>query len=39
METKTTVNEIVKNEYVITKDGLRVSYEEYIDMIKSEQPW
>lgn len=39
METKTTVNEIVKNEYVITKDGLRVSYEEYLDMIKSEQPW
>lgn len=39
METKTTVNEISKNEYVITKDGLRVSYEEYIDMIKSEQPW
>ena len=39
MEPKTTVNEIVKNEYVITKDGLRVSYEEYLDMIKSEQPW
>ena len=29
----------METKYVITKDGLRVSYEEYLDMIKSEQPW
>lgn len=39
METKTTVSETMKNEYVLTKDGLRVSYEEFLDMVKSEQPW
>ena len=39
MEIKTTTSETMKNEYVLTKDDLRVSYEEFLDMVKSEQPW
>jgi len=35
MQTKNTVK--VGTGYVITKDGIRMSYEEYIDMIRSEQ--
>lgn len=27
----------VSNQYVITKDGIRMSYKEYMEMIKSEQ--
>lgn len=34
-ETKTTVE--TETRWVITKDGIRMTYEEYIDMIKSEQ--
>lgn len=34
----TTITTNVKtNSYVITKDGLRVSYEEYIEMIMAER--
>lgn len=32
-ETKTVVNE----RYVITSDGIRMSYKEYMDMIRSER--
>lgn len=35
MQTKNTVK--VDTSYVITKDGIRMSYEEYIDMVKSER--
>ena len=34
--TNTTTNVTTKS-YVITKDGLRVSYEEYIEMVKAER--
>ena len=34
MQTKNTVK--VTTGHVITQDGIRMSYEEYIDMIKSE---
>ena len=34
----TTTNTNVRtNSYVITKDGLRVSYEEYIEMVMAER--
>ncbi len=36
MEIKTT-KEITRERYVITKDGIRMSYEEYLDMIRSER--
>jgi hypothetical protein len=35
MQTKNTVQ--VDNRYVITRDGIRMSYREYMDMIKSER--
>lgn len=34
--TNTTTN-VKTNNYVITKDGLRVSYEEYIEMVMAER--
>ena len=34
METKNTTK--TETKYVITKDGIRMTYEEYIDMIRSE---
>lgn len=33
----TTTTNVKTNSYVITKDGLRVSYEEYIEMIMAER--
>lgn len=35
METKMNVKEETK--YVFTKDGIRMSYEEYLDMVRSER--
>lgn len=35
MQTKNTVK--ADTSYVITKDGIRMSYKEYMDMIRSEQ--
>lgn len=39
MENKTNMAKttVVRKRYVITSDGMRMSYEEYIDMIKSER--
>ncbi len=39
MENKTNVAKttVVRKRYVITSDGMRMSYEEYIDMVKSER--
>lgn len=39
MENKTNVAKttVVRKRYVITSDGMRMSYEEYIDIIKSER--
>ena len=39
MENKTNVEKttVVRKRYVITSDGMRMSYEEYIDMINSEK--
>ena len=39
MENKTNVAKttVVRNRYVVTSDGMRMSYEEYIDMINSEK--
>ena len=39
MENKTNVAKttVVRKRYVITSDGMRMSYEEYIDMINSEK--
>lgn len=39
MENKTNAAKttVVRKRYVITSDGMRMSYEEYIDMIKSER--
>lgn len=39
MENKTNVvkTTVVRKRYVITSDGMRMSYEEYIDMVKSER--
>lgn len=39
MENKTDVAKttVVRKRYVITSNGMRMSYEEYIDMIKSER--
>lgn len=39
MENKTNVAKttVVRKRYVITNDGMRMSYEEYIDMISSEK--
>ena len=36
MEIKTT-NGTTRERYVITKDGIRMSYEEYLDMVRSER--
>ena len=36
MENKTTIKVETTKRYVITKDGIRMSYDEYLDMIKSE---
>ena len=36
METKTT-KVVTRERYVITKDGIRMTYEEYLDMIESER--
>ena len=35
MENKTTINEMATNRYVITSDGIRMTYEEYLDMVRS----
>ena len=35
MQTKNTTK--VNTGYVITKDGIRMSYQEYMDMIRSER--
>lgn len=35
MQTNNTVQ--VDTRYVITRDGIRMSYQEYMDMIRSEQ--
>ena len=35
METKKTVK--TETEYVISKDGIRMTYKEYMDMIRSER--
>ena len=35
MQTKNTTK--VETRWVITKDGIRMSYNEYMDMIRSEQ--
>ena len=32
-----TTTDVTTKSYVITKDGLRVSYEEYIEMVKAER--
>lgn len=37
METKTTMKNETTEKYVITKDGIRMTYGEYIEMIKSER--
>ena len=37
METKNTVNELTRERFVITKDGIRMSYDEYLDMVRSER--
>lgn len=42
METNTTVNttvntNVANNRYVITKDGIRMKYSEWIEMIRSER--
>lgn len=39
MENNTNVAKttVVRKRYVITSDGMRMSYEEYIDMINSEK--
>ena len=39
MENKTNVEKttVVRKRYVITSDGMRMSYEEYIDMINSDK--
>lgn len=35
--TNNTIKEMTNERYVITKDGIRMSYEEYRDMIESER--
>ena len=37
MENKTNVEKttVVRKRYVITSDGMRMSYEEYIDMVRN----
>lgn len=35
MENKRTINEMTTNRYVITSDGIRMSYDEYLDMVRS----
>ena len=35
MENKITINEMATNRYVITSDGIRMTYEEYLDMVRS----
>lgn len=37
METKTTITVTTNNEWVTTKDGIRMTYKEYLDMIRSER--
>lgn len=40
MENKTTVNEqvaVAKTRYVVNRDGVRMSYEEWLDMVRSER--
>ena len=35
MENKRTISEMATNRYVITSDGIRMSYQEYLDMVRS----
>lgn len=35
--TNNTTNVRTEDYYVITKDGLRVSYEEYLELVRSER--
>ena len=35
--TNNAIKEMNKERYVITKDGIRMSYKEYMDMIKAER--
>lgn len=37
METKNAVNKLTRERFVITKDGIRMPYEEYLDMVRSER--
>lgn len=37
METKTTINVETKEKYVLSKDGVRMTYKEWRDMIESEK--
>lgn len=37
MENKTTINEMATNRYVITSDGIRMTYDEYLDMVRSDR--
>ena len=37
MESKNINEKTINERYVITRDGLRMPYEEYIDMIRSER--
>ena len=34
---KTNITTKVETRYVVTKDGIRMSYQEYLDMIESER--
>ena len=37
MENKTTVNEMAANRQVVTRDGVVMSYAEYLEMVRSER--
>lgn len=37
METKTTAEVVTRERYVITSDGIRMTYKEWRDMIESER--
>ena len=37
MESKTTVNEMAANRRVVTRDGVVMSYAEYLEMVRSER--
>ena len=37
MENKTTVNEMAANRRVVTRDGVVMSYAEYLEMVRSKR--